>query len=222
MSNFTAAQDAARTALRNIAIGEARGATSITAYALLAMTDVINGVWEASDAGGIYTARFEWLNAENTALGKELKSVPQGKSLASQVSKFKIALELGEIARDRPEVAEILTTVSTAATVASNYKKTLAAAGKMRAMLAKDPNVSDADLLGEALAATEALEKSPATLVEDFEKIAKAWDKLGDAHPEALAAVKTERPAVVADLHAMLTKFRDVAKFVEARAAMMD
>jgi hypothetical protein len=153
----------------------------------------------------LYGSRFEWLNAENVALGKDVVNVPAGKSLASQVSKFRAFLQCGVYARTNADVREVMETAVLAAK--NNYKKSQASAAAVRDVLALDGDADAETMLSAALVAQEGLTKGPETAADAFEKIAKLWDKFRENHAETVRDVHAARPAIADDLAAMLTKF---------------
>lgn len=220
MTNMNAIQQAAFDALRAIAIGEARGATSLTSYALKSAADVAGDIWEAADAARLYEARFGWINAERAEIGREPVKVPTGKSLATQVAKFRAFLDLGEVARSRGTMLKLLATA--AQSCGNKYKPMVAGASAARAALAKSPGISDEDLLGVITAAMEGTAPEPETASDAFEKIATAWDKLRKAHPTAFDTASVMKPGLVDDTATLLARMGKVLAAVDAQAAMLD
>lgn len=202
MSNI----ETAKAGLKAIAIGEARGAASITVYALACLSLVAADTFSADDAPTLYSDRFGWLNGERRELGKDPVKAPEGKSLAAQVAKFRAFMDLGAVARTRPDVSETIATV--AQSVGSNYKRTLAAASKMRAVLAKDPDVDPVELLGEASAASDVSEADAPKATTAFDKMATLFETMQSDFPGIFASVaKGKAPTITADMSAMLSKF---------------
>src|SRR4249920_3709333 len=101
MNTLSNSQTVAMDALQAIAVGEARGSSSLTTFALACMDDVARGVWDVTKhRKELYLARFAWMNAEKAVLGKPLSKVPEGKSLETQVAKFGGFLALGQMSID--------------------------------------------------------------------------------------------------------------------------
>lgn len=201
MSNIDTAKDV----LKNIAIGEARGATSLTSYGFAFAKLVSEGVFSDADTATVYLDRFGWVNAERATLGKEPIKIPSGKSYDGQVSKFRRFQYLGTYAKNRPELLTIAS--DAASTQGSNYKATLNGVGKMNTLLAVDAATDSATLLGEACAAMESLEKPAEKAIASFDKVLKAVEKFSDEHGPVLAEIAASRPAARGDLTAMLSKF---------------